>query len=396
MTAIVSTAPHAVAPVDGVAGEMPDVSRDLLAVAARAVPQQVIAAASVPFTAAGVEPLVPFAHDRDVPVSVVTAPNDERCVVDTEVTAEPFPGTGRVGGEDACPNIVAVGPAPVSGASLPAAAAAFGAGAGAGAADVDSATSAAAAGPPSPAAGGVSVTGAVRPAASCKAQKNTRTKRPRKEAPAGDLAPAPAPPHLNPALPPIPPYAQLLAAGGSGGSAFPPGLNHAGLGGPGHWDWIAASMASATLAAAASMATGGGSGPMVRPPPFPALPMQPAGVSSTPGPVMDPASVADAHAAAAMSGNVGVNPAHHLHPGTVVVPRGSEVAVAPTQADEAAVGGGGDSRTAGDHDNGAQEVEAEETFLTGLVNSMDPADPKTLRLRAAMMSRLTSIGHGSC
>ena len=33
----------------------------------------------------------------------------------------------------------------------------------------------------------------------------------------------------------------------------------------------------------------------------------------------------------------------------------------------------------------------EERFLASLVNSIDPANPKTLRVRAAMLSRLKSI-----
>ncbi|CAM9681922.1 unnamed protein product, partial [Ectocarpus sp. 12 AP-2014] len=39
----------------------------------------------------------------------------------------------------------------------------------------------------------------------------------------------------------------------------------------------------------------------------------------------------------------------------------------------------------------ADETE-EEAFLALLVNSIDPSDPKTLRVRGAVMSRLKSVG----
>lgn len=415
----------------------------------------------------------PLAHEAGVLVAGVRAPIAESgtaiSVGTTTVTVSPLgaEGTRDEAAESSAPLVATPGapspPAVIAATAAAAAAVATGAAdsvtSATAAAAAAAATAAAAAGSTAavPAAAGTFAAGFVRPGGSpLKAQSARRAKRPRKESPAGNLAPAPNTSRLGAAFSPIPPFAQFLSPGGSGGALFPPGLSYPGF--MGQWNWLAAGMASASMAAAAGSNVGGGKTPLPLPLPLPSpfsgISAQAVGALSAPGPAKGLASVKDAATAAVPApstpGTLGFHPGHYRSPATSIATasRTAEGAVAQAQAQVDRASGEGSVSGSAPVDNGAGspepsppppsiradasssaseavaaaapreesssppphcdapqegsvsdgserwagEIDEEEAFLATLVNSMDPSSLKTVGVRRAMMSRLKNVG----
>ena len=230
---------------------------------------------------------------------------------------------------------------------------------------------------------------------------------------------------------------------------FPPGLSCPGF--MGQWNWLAAGMANASMAAAAGISGGGGTTllPLPLPSPFSSIAAQAVGSLPAPGPAMGLASLKNAATAAAAAapkpGTLGFYPGHYPSPATSIAtaPRASDGTVAQAQADRPSGKGYVSSSAAAENgtvppapplppsfradasnptpkavaatapleesssphrdepqeatvsdgsEQWAGEYDEEEAFLATLVNSMDPSNTKTVGVRQAMMSRLKNVG----
>lgn len=248
----------------------------------------------------------------------------------------------------------------------------------------------------------------------------------------------------SPSLTSLSPYAPILASnshggGGGGGTGGVPSFGYSGLGTPGphgntnaqHWNWLVANIAGASIAAANNLLRGQlwADVPRSASLQLPTTPAPPPPSQPRPEPSLPPSGDLESLAAAAASFASGARPPNYggnlnttggsrataavggLDNRTVRYSKcgvGGAIAAAPapdvfdtTRPDQRSTAASelettatqGDSGESGGASNQSQ-IE-EQSFLSSLLGTMDPADPKTARVRGAMQARLNSIARAT-